>query len=71
MSRKAERKTDRPWRKNLGNPYAFFLFRAAEGWTLFIYLKALEKFADAAFIITCPEGACRYFEGNHRANRNS
>ncbi len=30
-------------------------------------LKALERFADAAFIITCPEGACRYFEGNHRA----
>jgi len=34
-------------------------------------LKALERIADAAFIITCPEGACRYFEGNHRANRNS
>ena len=32
-------------------------------------LKALEKFADAAFIITCPEGACRYFEGNHRAKK--
>jgi len=32
-------------------------------------LKALEKFADAAFVITCPEGACRYFEGNHRAKK--
>ena len=32
-------------------------------------LKALEEFADAAFIITCPEGACRYFEGNHRAKK--
>jgi len=32
-------------------------------------LKALETFADAAFIITCPEGACRYFEGNHRAKK--
>ena len=32
-------------------------------------LKALERFADAAFIITCPEGACRYFEGNHRAKK--
>jgi coenzyme F420-reducing hydrogenase delta subunit len=30
-------------------------------------LKALEEFADAAYVITCPEGACRYFEGNHRA----
>jgi len=32
-------------------------------------LKALETFADAAFIITCPEGACRYFEGNRRAKK--
>jgi len=32
-------------------------------------LKALETFADAAFIITCPEGTCRYFEGNHRAGK--
>ena len=32
-------------------------------------LKALERFADAAFIITCPEGSCRYFEGNHRAKK--
>jgi F420-non-reducing hydrogenase iron-sulfur subunit len=30
-------------------------------------LKALEEFADAAYVITCPEGACRYFEGNKRA----
>lgn len=30
-------------------------------------LKALEEFADAAYIVTCPEGACRYFEGNRRA----
>ncbi|EFK95670.1 Methyl-viologen-reducing hydrogenase, delta subunit, partial [sediment metagenome] len=30
-------------------------------------LKALEEFADAAYVIACPEGACRYFEGNTRA----
>ena len=30
-------------------------------------LKALEEFADAAYVITCPEGGCRYFEGNKRA----
>ena len=30
-------------------------------------LKALENYADAAYIITCPKGACRYFEGNMRA----
>ena len=32
-------------------------------------LKALEEFADAVYVITCPEGACRYFEGNHRAEK--
>jgi coenzyme F420-reducing hydrogenase delta subunit len=30
-------------------------------------LRALEEYADAAHVITCPEGACRYFEGNRRA----
>jgi len=32
-------------------------------------LRALEAFADAAYVITCPEGACRYFEGNLRARK--
>ena len=32
-------------------------------------LRALEEFADAAYLITCPEGACRYFEGNRRAEK--
>ena len=32
-------------------------------------LRALEQFADADYLIACPEGACRYFEGNHRARR--
>ena len=32
-------------------------------------LKALEDFADAGYVITCPEGACRYFEGNQRARK--
>jgi len=32
-------------------------------------LKALEEFADAAYVIACPEGACRYFEGNLRASK--
>ena len=32
-------------------------------------LRALEEFADAAYVITCPEGACRYFEGNFRARK--
>ena len=32
-------------------------------------LKALEEFADAAFIVACPEGACHYFEGNKRVKK--
>ena len=32
-------------------------------------LRALEEFADAAYLVTCPEGACRYFEGNRRAEK--
>jgi len=34
-------------------------------------LRALEEFADAAFVITCPAGACRYFEGNLRAKKRA
>ena len=32
-------------------------------------LKALEGFADAVYVIACPEGACRYFEGNRWAGK--
>ncbi len=32
-------------------------------------MKALEEYADVAHVITCPEGACRYFEGNRRAEK--
>ncbi len=32
-------------------------------------LRALEEFADAAYVIACPTGACRHFEGNLRAGK--
>jgi len=32
-------------------------------------LRALEECADAAYLIACPEGECRYFEGNLRAKK--
>ena len=32
-------------------------------------LRALEEFADVAYVITCPEGTCKYFEGNLRAKK--
>ncbi len=32
-------------------------------------LRALEEFADMAYVITCPEGECQYSEGNLRAKK--
>lgn len=32
-------------------------------------LRALEEFADAVYVITCPEGECRYSDGNLRARK--
>ena len=32
-------------------------------------MRALEEYADAAYLVACPEGACRYFEGNRRAGK--
>jgi F420-non-reducing hydrogenase iron-sulfur subunit len=32
-------------------------------------LRALETFADGAYVVTCPEGNCLYFEGNYRAKK--
>jgi F420-non-reducing hydrogenase iron-sulfur subunit len=32
-------------------------------------LRALEEFADAVYVITCPLGACRYLEGNKRVKK--
>ena len=33
------------------------------------FLRALEELADVAYVITCPEGECQYFEGNLRAKK--
>ena len=32
-------------------------------------MRALESGADKVYLITCPEGACRYREGNLRAKK--
>jgi len=32
-------------------------------------LRAMEEFADAVYVITCPEGICRYIEGNKRVRK--
>lgn len=33
------------------------------------FLRALEEFANAVYVIVCPEGECRYFDGNLRAKK--
>jgi coenzyme F420-reducing hydrogenase delta subunit len=32
-------------------------------------MRALESGADKVYLVTCPEGACRYREGNMRAKK--
>lgn len=32
-------------------------------------MRALESGADKVYVVTCPEGACRYREGNMRAKK--
>jgi coenzyme F420-reducing hydrogenase delta subunit len=32
-------------------------------------MRALESGADKVYLVTCPEGACRYREGNLRAQK--
>jgi coenzyme F420-reducing hydrogenase delta subunit len=32
-------------------------------------MRALESGADKVYVVTCPEGACRYREGNVRAKK--
>jgi len=32
-------------------------------------MRALESGADKVYVVTCPEGACRYREGNTRAQK--
>ena len=53
--------------KEHGKSIRFFPIPCAGRLDYVHLLKALEEFADAAYVITCPEGACKYFEGNRRA----
>jgi coenzyme F420-reducing hydrogenase delta subunit len=32
-------------------------------------MRALESGADKVYLVTCPEGTCRYLEGNLRAQK--
>ncbi|MBN2420297.1 MAG: hydrogenase iron-sulfur subunit [Deltaproteobacteria bacterium] len=55
--------------KKYGSSVKFFPVVCSGRMDMIHLLKALEDFADAAYILTCPEGACRYFEGNIRAKK--
>ncbi len=53
--------------KSCGGTVAFFPMPCSGRVEPVHLLRALEEFADAAYVITCPENACRNFEGNSRA----
>ncbi len=36
-----------------------------------VLLKAFEAGADAVVVLVCPEGSCRYLEGNHPGSEKS
>ena len=55
--------------KKYGPSVKFFPVVCSGRMDMIHLLKALEDFADAAYIVTCPEGTCRYFEGNLRAKK--
>jgi F420-non-reducing hydrogenase iron-sulfur subunit len=55
--------------KKYGFDIRFFPIPCSGRLEPFHLLRALEEFADAAYLVTCPEGACRYFEGNLRAKK--
>lgn len=55
--------------KEYGPSVKFFPVMCSGRMDMLHLLKALENFADAAYIVTCPEGACRHFEGNLRARK--
>jgi F420-non-reducing hydrogenase iron-sulfur subunit len=55
--------------KKYGTSVKFFPVVCSGRMDMLHLMRALESYADAAYIITCPEGACRYFEGNLRAKK--
>ncbi len=57
----------RPLEKELGPRIRFFPLPCSGRIEPGHLMRALESGADKVYIITCPEGACRYREGNSRA----
>jgi coenzyme F420-reducing hydrogenase delta subunit len=55
--------------KELGSQVRFFPLPCSGRIESLHLMRALEAGADKVYLITCPEGACRYREGNIRAKK--
>ena len=61
--------TRRLLEKELGPRIRFFPLPCSGRIDPLHFLKALETGSDKVFLIACPEGACRYGQGNLRAKK--
>ena len=55
--------------KELGNRIRFFPLPCSGRIDPLHLMRALESGADKVYLVTCPEGTCRYQEGNLRAQK--
>ena len=55
--------------KELGSQIKFFPLPCSGRIEPLHLMRALESGADKVYVVTCPEGACRYREGNIRARK--
>lgn len=62
-------KNRRVLEKELGSSIKFFPLPCSGRIEPLHLMRAIETGADKVFLITCPEGACRYREGNLRAEK--
>ena len=55
--------------RELGNRIRFFPLPCSGRIDSLHLMRALESGADKVYVVTCPEGACHYREGNMRARK--
>jgi len=61
--------TRRALERELGKRIRFFPLPCSGRIDALHLLRALEAGADKVYVVTCPEGACHYREGNIRAKK--
>ena len=61
--------TRRTLEKEMGDRIQFFPLPCSGRIDPLHLMRALESGSDMVYVITCPEGACRYREGNLRARK--